>query len=1143
MGDTLVRQRDSLSLHRTSAEQLEKDRRRNDLRLKGIFENIFDKYTKDFSNTGDEIDLETGQIVVNNGHLAHMRHERDVGSESARRYLRPAAERTGDQAVKERSFVDQESDSDELGSGHKKHVRRNKAIRHTNGSTPLRPPQGLGSRAMPDSDASQQSDIQRGHAAGGTPSEPATTRRSATTTFTNGILGGVQSIANSMATAAQPHHDQPEAINPGAIQALGQNIANQIALFLNQHVGTTNQSVSNDPWSVPPLPATSGQHLRRPASPSLSPAPSRFRTPNPHRSLWAPNPPQPRPQSSRPHQARPHDKPPKRQRLSGSNYTPGLADESVNEQTGLLEDNDGVPDTLPYDADDNDTEYDDVPYAPASDDEDSVSDAGHDDDGNDVDAEENSTQRGRAFTEKEDALIRYLKETRRINSWSEISKWLPGRTECSVSTRYYRSIRHIPRARSPRSRFTGIRDEHDEGAHYDYGSASMADNMHPLTHAPANHSSADQARTSLKRKRNETTERQWTNFDSGQSSGLRANDRFDHERLDPRLRGDVEVRSQREADQPQQIDFAREPVMVVDSFDAPNEVVDTTEAMVGSSHVHSSPLPSVQVNNSARNSYQAQPQPREESFHNSARHMASRTPAAQAPPRVRSERPTFPIDDEESYDELSTPAPSQHSSIDASSRHYAEVSANQGRKGHWTADEDALLADLRRKGMSWRDIAPLLGRTKSSIRARGYRNPALVSTNEESYDELSTPAPSQRSSIDASGRHSAEVSTNQGRKGHFTAEEDALLADLRRKGMSWKEIAPRLGRTKSSIRARGYRNPELIATTTTPDERVQTTWTRSEDAHLYELICQGKDWEEIAHSFPGRSAQVCRRRHQSYLTRAAFGAAKPPKRKRKVMSGGPQMDWLPEEDDALVKLREDGLEFSEIARILPGRSANACSARLNTIEGNPEADEHYRSDDGVLPEDATTEHADRLQQLRPDLEGHATGRSINGAARERFDEEAVIRQLEAEEAERKQVEAEAARERRERERARQRHPRIAAREQSEVEAARNRLDVEIVEERHERDAARRQRAPQGARNQVEEAAVKRNLPEREDTQVDLGDAYRTGVAWTPEEDAALLELVRNKGRGVTWVKLAKNMPGRSGHSCKKRYQERIMRSH
>ncbi|KAK4692948.1 hypothetical protein P7C71_g4352, partial [Lecanoromycetidae sp. Uapishka_2] len=58
---------------------LSERRARNDFRLKSIFESIFEKYGRDFDGIGDEIDMNTGEIVVNNGHILSMRNERDAG--------------------------------------------------------------------------------------------------------------------------------------------------------------------------------------------------------------------------------------------------------------------------------------------------------------------------------------------------------------------------------------------------------------------------------------------------------------------------------------------------------------------------------------------------------------------------------------------------------------------------------------------------------------------------------------------------------------------------------------------------------------------------------------------------------------------------------------------------------------------------------------------------------------------------------------------------------------------------------------------------------------------------------------------------------------------------------------------------------
>jgi hypothetical protein len=60
-------------------QDLQQQRARVDFKLKSTFEAIFEKYGKDFEGIGDEIDLRTGEILVNNGHILAMRHEVDAG--------------------------------------------------------------------------------------------------------------------------------------------------------------------------------------------------------------------------------------------------------------------------------------------------------------------------------------------------------------------------------------------------------------------------------------------------------------------------------------------------------------------------------------------------------------------------------------------------------------------------------------------------------------------------------------------------------------------------------------------------------------------------------------------------------------------------------------------------------------------------------------------------------------------------------------------------------------------------------------------------------------------------------------------------------------------------------------------------------
>ena len=73
------RKRQRLAANTIPDPDLNLRRARNDNRLKSIFESIFDKYGKDFEGIGDEIDLRTGEIVVNNGHILGIKSQTDTG--------------------------------------------------------------------------------------------------------------------------------------------------------------------------------------------------------------------------------------------------------------------------------------------------------------------------------------------------------------------------------------------------------------------------------------------------------------------------------------------------------------------------------------------------------------------------------------------------------------------------------------------------------------------------------------------------------------------------------------------------------------------------------------------------------------------------------------------------------------------------------------------------------------------------------------------------------------------------------------------------------------------------------------------------------------------------------------------------------
>ncbi|KAI0895792.1 hypothetical protein F4806DRAFT_468042 [Annulohypoxylon nitens] len=63
--------------------ELDKGRAKAASRLKSAFERIFEKYERDFTDIGDEIDLETGEVIVNNGHLLSLQDEKDRNREGS----------------------------------------------------------------------------------------------------------------------------------------------------------------------------------------------------------------------------------------------------------------------------------------------------------------------------------------------------------------------------------------------------------------------------------------------------------------------------------------------------------------------------------------------------------------------------------------------------------------------------------------------------------------------------------------------------------------------------------------------------------------------------------------------------------------------------------------------------------------------------------------------------------------------------------------------------------------------------------------------------------------------------------------------------------------------------------------------------
>ncbi|KAF5007669.1 hypothetical protein FDECE_6005 [Fusarium decemcellulare] len=76
--DELASHPQEISVRRDPDIQLALKRANADHKLQATMAHIIEKYSRDFEGVGDEIDMETGEIVVNNGHLHNMRDEGDV---------------------------------------------------------------------------------------------------------------------------------------------------------------------------------------------------------------------------------------------------------------------------------------------------------------------------------------------------------------------------------------------------------------------------------------------------------------------------------------------------------------------------------------------------------------------------------------------------------------------------------------------------------------------------------------------------------------------------------------------------------------------------------------------------------------------------------------------------------------------------------------------------------------------------------------------------------------------------------------------------------------------------------------------------------------------------------------------------------
>ncbi|EMC95277.1 hypothetical protein BAUCODRAFT_35264 [Baudoinia panamericana UAMH 10762] len=295
-------------------DELERDRYANDQRLKSRFENIFAKYARDFSGIGDEIDMETGEIVVDNGHLANMQHEADPGDGESTQLLNDfrltlehedEADGTDTSELTEledSGSEDEAASSNTSISGGDSTGNPPKASQHSH-NVPIDPALLQTSVLTSASDlttAATRQDAAEGELvrddAGHSVTQPQVMTSAVFNQHTTAV--DVVSMPGVKESLLLLRRTSAAEVDPDRIHALGMSIANQIARFIgggseSKSEPTSKSKRSEPAWDYPELPAFKRRNTER-ARPSLPQLTNLISSPvntkkgEPKESVWAP---------------------------------------------------------------------------------------------------------------------------------------------------------------------------------------------------------------------------------------------------------------------------------------------------------------------------------------------------------------------------------------------------------------------------------------------------------------------------------------------------------------------------------------------------------------------------------------------------------------------------------------------------------------------------------------------------------------------------------------------------------------------------------------------------------------------------------------------------------------------------------------
>ncbi|KAF2485350.1 hypothetical protein BDY17DRAFT_293416 [Neohortaea acidophila] len=288
-------------------EQLRDDRRRNRAKLRNRFEHIFDKYGRDFDGVADEIDLSTGDIVVDNGHLKNMRHEADVGERiqseaQGAEEQAPAGNGEPEDAVQnaqhtivEESGREYDADSDDAESSFEEAESGAFSSAHS-------PAESVTSLFEPDESEAENNlgiaSAKRRSISAALPlpgvlphpdDSDTTSDDDMSEAGPNDILEQVPGLKESM-LSLQSRYEAGGAVSQDDIQALGMSIAKQLASFVSTGIPRASK-LKRKPHKATPhdwtYPAASNEPPAKRQRQTLSPYPD-LADPSPkQKSIWA----------------------------------------------------------------------------------------------------------------------------------------------------------------------------------------------------------------------------------------------------------------------------------------------------------------------------------------------------------------------------------------------------------------------------------------------------------------------------------------------------------------------------------------------------------------------------------------------------------------------------------------------------------------------------------------------------------------------------------------------------------------------------------------------------------------------------------------------------------------------------------------